>query len=67
MMKNYKNYKFLQDTLLNVKGAMIIQSFELNNILLFLTSICVKIKPFLRLVSDFKGNIGCILTYAFNK
>jgi len=31
----------ITSSLLNIKGTMIIQSFELNNILLFLTSACV--------------------------
>lgn len=38
---NFESLWILTDTLLNIKETMTIQSLELNNILLFSTSICV--------------------------
>jgi len=38
----FKNMSLLTYALLNIKGALVIQSLELNNILLFLTFMCVE-------------------------
>jgi len=42
--RHYDFYRFLSKfrILLDIKRTMVIQSLELNNILLFLTFICVK-------------------------